>query len=587
MLARPPRVRTTPACTPVDLARPARHPLAGAALAALTLLAASIGTAALATALRLPTALVPLVFAAFAGVALVAFRRLPRVADDAPLRGWEWALIGWATLMQLVRAVPYTAQYVGGRLGAAVHYDDNWHFQELASLVNSERFPPLLNYQPDTHLHFYYVAWMPAAALAELLGLAGLSWLKIAYAVGTLLLAVAAAVILIVFLRHVLAPRQRGPGMAALLVAGAVPDGIALLVRWGAAVALPDAAAPDLLAHAEWWPRDLGIPIQISSLTTLLVWVPHHLIAAAALLLAVVIVTAPRTLAPRTLAPRGEVVAMAAAGLMVAFAAFSSVFVTLGAAVALAPLAARFVRRPLALVAPLVAAVVALPLAYLYLRADAAGGFQVLPIVSRWREVSDSVAVVVAAVVLPAAVVTAEIGWLAWLALRRTSTPRPGVLSSPLGGCAVAATAFVASTVVIGFSGANNYAMRGAIVPVMVIATHWAQARIAAVAPAAPDAAMRWRGGLGAAVMLIGALAAVTHLAEAARHTRDSLAAIAFAAETETCKAHIMAANAGPPGAVDPTAWGCRAPDSLYGLERPFMKRSLVEPDRELMGRGP
>ncbi len=40
-------------------------------------------------------------------------------------------------------------------------------------------------------------------------------------------------------------------------------------------------------------------------------------------------------------------------------------------------------------------------------------------------------------------------------------------------------------------------------------------------------------------------------------------------------------------GAVDPTAWGCRAPDSLYGLERPFMKRSLVEPDRELMGRGP
>ncbi|CAL8977958.1 hypothetical protein RHODGE_RHODGE_03379 [Rhodoplanes serenus] len=55
----------------------------------------------------------------------------------------------------------------------------------------------------------------------------------------------------------------------------------------------------------------------------------------------------------------------------------------------------------------------------------------------------------------------------------------------------------------------------------------------------------------------------------------------------QTCKAHIMAANDGPPGAVDPTAWGCRAPDSLYGLERPFMKRSLVEPDRELMGRGP
>ncbi|NVO16844.1 MAG: hypothetical protein HXX10_22700 [Rhodoplanes sp.] len=549
--------------------------LARSALAALALLAASVCTAAVMTALRLPTGLLPPVFALLLVAGAVAFSRLPLVADASGPRWFEGALIGWAALIQLVRLVPYTAQYVTGHLGAAVNYDDNWHFQELASLVHGARFPPLLNYQPDTHLHFYYVAWMPAAALGELFGLAGVSWLKIAYGAGTLLLGVAAAVILIVFLRHALEQRQRGPALTALLLAGAVPDGIAVLARWIGGLA---ATPADWLAHAEWWQLEFGIPNQISSLTTLLIWVPHHLISGMALLLAVVVATEPRTLAPRA-----SLVAMAAAGLLVGFSAFSSVFACMGGLFALSPLFARFVVRRRTFLASLTAiaaaAVVAAPLAYLYLNADSSGGFRLFLIFTRWRGQFGSAAAGFAGLGLAAAFVMAEVGWLAWLALR----PPPSPLESPLGRCAVAATIWLAATVVVSFSGANNLAMRGSIVPVVLIATYWAQARVAASASGEP----RWSRPALAAAALVALLAGATHLNEALRHGRNSLDAIAYAAETEACKARIMAANAGAPGEVDPSAWGCRDTYSVYGLERPFHKRDLGEPDRELMGRGP
>lgn len=549
--------------------------LARSALAALTLLAASICTAAAMSALRLPTGLVPLVLAMFLVAGAFAFRRLPVVADAGGLRWWEGALIGWAALIQIVRLVPYTTQYVTGHLGAAVTYDDNWHFQELASLVNGARFPPLLNYQPDTHLHFYYVAWMPAAALAELFALAGVSWLKIAYGVGTLLLGLAAAVILILVLRHVLAPRQRGAALAALLVAGAVPDGIAVLARWIGGLA---ATPPDWLAHAEWWQLQFGIPNQISSLTTLLIWVPHHLISGMALLLAVVVTTEPRTLVPRS-----SLVAMAAAGLLVGFSAFSSVFACLGGLVALSPVLARFAlhRRTLAAgtVAVAVALVVAAPLAYLYLNAESSGGFRFFLVYTRWAEKFGGTAAGLAGLCFAAAFVMAEVGWLAWLALR----PPPSPSSSPLGRCAVASAVWLAATVVVSFSGANNLAMRGSIVPVVLIATYWAQARVAAAASGEP----RWSRPIVAAAVLLVLLAGATHLNEVLRHGRNSLDAIAYAAETEACKTRIMAANAGVPGPVDPSGWGCRDTYSVYGLERPFFKRDLGEPDRELFGRGP
>ncbi|MBK5960829.1 hypothetical protein CCR97_21855 [Rhodoplanes elegans] len=522
------------------------------------------------TALRLPSDLIPPIVAATALAAALAFRRLPLADDREPLRWFEAALIGGAALLELLRLVPYAAQLLTGRLAAAVHHDDNWHFQELASLVTSDRFPPLVNFQPDTHLHFYYVAWMPAAAIATVFELAGVSAVKLSFGIGALLLGLAAAVILIVVLRHLLPPEKRGAALAALMLAGAVPDGVAVLVGWAAALAGHGPA--EWLAESEWWQLGFGIPNQISTLTTLLIWVPHHLIGAMAMLLAVVVSTEPITLRPRA-----SLAAMAAAGLLVGFAAFSSIFAVLGGLAALSPLLVRLLARPQVVVALAATALVSAPLAYLYLNADSAGGFRLLLIFTRWSELYGGPAAGLAGLSLAALFVMVEIGWLAWLALR----PPPSPVASPLGQCAVAATVFVASTVVVGFSGANNYAMRGAIVPVVLIAAYWAQVRTGDAAPRRlPAAAVV---ALGLAVTL----AVVAHLAETLRHGRDSLAAITLADETEACKASIMAANAGPPGRVDPDGFGCRNPYSLYGLERPFVKRRLEEPDRELMGRGP
>lgn len=540
-------------------------------LAVLSLLVASVCSAAVSTALRLPSDLTPAIFAASALAAGLAFRHLPLVNAREPLRWFEAALIGWAALLAVLRLIPYTAQSLTGRLAGAVHFDDNWHFQELASLVTSDRFPPLLNFQPDTHLHFYYVAWMPAAAVAELFQLLDVSAIKLAYGIGALLLDLSAVLIVVVFLRHVVAPGRRGAAVVALLLAGAVPDGVAVLGRWATAVATGDAPR-DWLAHAEWWQVGYGIPNQLSNLTTLLVWVPHHLIGGTALLLAVVVATEPLTLKPRA-APT----AMLAAGLLVGFAAFASVFALIGGLVALSPLLMRFATRPMAVVALGAAALVATPLAYLYLHADSAGGFQLFLIFTRWSELFGTPVAGFAGLTVAALFITAEIGWLAGWALR----PPPSPFASPLGRCAVAATVFLASTVAVGFSGANNYVMRGAVVPIVLVAAYWAQVRADGIALS------RQSRSVVAVAVLVVLLGAVAHLAEAVRHGRDSLAAITLADETEACKAAIMAANAGPPGRVDPDGFGCRGLYSLYGLERPFVKRRLEEPDRELMGRGP
>ena len=520
-------------------------------------LVACLVTASLMTLLGLPAGVLPIVLVLAAGATFYAVRDLDCGPVPDSLAPTEWLLLGLALLIGLLRLVPYAGQYVTGGLAGAVTWDDHWHFQEVASLVNSARFPPDLNFQPGTPFHFYYLPWMPAAALSVVAeALTGRTFIKATYGLDALALNLAAVWVLLMFLRHALPAAARGWALGAVLIAGAGPDGI---------FAVLNLLTERTLAHVEWWQTMLGVHNQVSSLTTSLVWVPHHLIGGMAVLLAVVLATEPGSLAPR-----GSTKAFAAAGLLIGFAAFSSIFACLGGLIALSPLLLDLVRpehrSKLAMLAGS-ALLVGAPQAYIYVNSSAAGGFVVGQAFTEWGGPSGRVAAGIAGVVVAALLMLAEVGWL-YVAAAAIG-PRD---HTRLGQLALASVLFLLSTAVIGFSGSNNWAMRGAIVPAILIACWWA-ARVTAARSAVHIK-------IATAAL---ALAALAHLNELALLLGANAASLGHAAETADCKQAIRRFNDSG-GALDTAA--CRDKLSVYHIERRFQKPTLSPEDRELTGRG-
>lgn len=535
---------------------------------------ASLVSASVMTVLALPAGALTLVLVVTAALAAYGLRDLdcgPAVPGLGPA---ELGLIGLALLVGLSRLAPYAAQYVSSGVSGAVTWDDHWHFQEVASLVNAPRFPPDLNFQPGTAFHFYYLPWIPAAALSVLAdAVTGRALIKATYALDALVLDLAAVWVLLMFIRHALPDRARMWALGAVAITGAAPDAV---------FALLNVLSERSLAHVEWWQTTLGIRNQVSALTTSLVWVPHHLISGAALLLAVIVATEPGTLAPRN-----DTKPFVAAGLLLAFSAFSSIFACAGGSIALSPLLADLVRpehrRKLAWLA-VTAVIASAPLAYIYVNSSAAGGFVVGQAFTAWRGAGGSVALGFAGVLLALVLMVLEVGWL-YLGARAVGHDGPHDASpsgARLARLALASFVFLASTAVIGFSGSNNWAMRGAIVPAILLACFWAEQVTSRRADAA-TARLNIKIAMGA----LG-LAALAHLNEVVLLLASSLAAPAYTAETAACKATIRSIN-DQPRVAPSTLYSADCHDklSIYHLERRFTKPALSPEDRELMGRGP
>ena len=538
---------------------------------ALAAMVFSLATASLMTALSLATDWLPWLFLTFYGLAYWAFSGLVPAYEPPGLDRWERALITFALLIGMMRLAPYALQSITGDFAPAVTGDDDWHFQELASLVTSERFPPRLNFAPDHFLHFYYLPWMPGAAIATLSDtLTGTYALKLAYGLTALLINFAAAAILIQFVRHVLGREARTLALVGIALAGAIPDGLFAVLSW----------MQGHLVHAEWWQDRFGIHNQFSTLTTTLIWVPHHVIAAAALLLAVVLVTEPRTLVLKTTSRP-----YAAAGLLVGFAAFSSIFVVIGAFVAFLPLLFRLIRQPRCAAIAIAATAVSIPLAYIYLNAEASSGFLFFAPFESWRQKIGGMHWGILGTLTALIFMIADTGWMAIHAqnVSRSSNAAPSPLR-PLGLCSAA---YLASTAVLSFDVWNNFAMRGAMVPTVLIACWWASALAPHYASPVRDAAAqivygRWKP----AAVVLAVLALATHANEFATFARScgrSLTAI-----TDDCQRRILAANGARATPLDARLLTeCRDHLALYSLERPFTKPVLQPEDRELLGPGP
>lgn len=539
-------------------------------------LTGSVVAASLMNVLGLPGPVLPLVLLACILAAAWALRGMARSWRQPSLEMHERALIAFALVVGLLRLGPYAWQYVSGTLVAPVTWDDNWHFQELASLVNAEHWPPRLNFQPEAHFHFYYVPWLPAAAISSiLLTLTGAPMIKLGYALGALLLDLAIAWSLIVIVRHFCPGPGRLAALVALLVAGAAVDGI---------FALRNLAAGQP-SHSEWWQQGLLVHNSFSALSSALIWVPHHLIAGMAMLLAAVVATRPGTLEPHE-----EQGPYAVAGVLLAAAAFSSVFAFAGGLIALSPLIWELLRvrhRHRLAVLAVSALLPALPLAYIYLGADARGGFLLGHAYWGWHSRTGSSVMGGVGIVLAFMMMVLEVGWL-YVIGRGLDRDEPD--GHRLRNISIAAAVLLVSTAVIAFSGSNNWALRAPIVPVVVLACYVGRgfAEATSAARARPHAAGLLDPGIVArAGTLALYLGAIAHINELAVLAGASARSPAFAHETAACKSTIIEANRAPraPGMPHGLAT-CQDEHSAYHVERRFVKPSLSHMDRELMGRG-
>jgi hypothetical protein len=256
--------------------------------------------------------------------------------------------------------------------------------------------------------------------------------------------------------------------------------------------------------------------------------------------------------------------------------------------VCLLPFAARYRQKPKLVIALLTTAfVVSIPLVYLYLGATSADGFIFFDAFNRYYERFHTFWSGVAGLAVAAVCMIIAIGWIALLSFpfARKSPDRSGLW--PL---AVASSLYLLSTVFISFTGWNNYAMRGFIVPMIILSSFWAQT-LASRRTGAHffSDAKGWRARL-AKFGFIGvlALAGAAQINEFMLHVNWSRDALQYSWETKSCKQHILDVNDMDSLSVDFAEIAkCNDYHAVYGIERQFAKPALWERDMELTGGAP
>jgi hypothetical protein len=294
---------------------------------------------------------------------------------------------------------------------------------------------------------------------------------------------------------------------------------------------------------------EFGFFLQFSNFITLAEWVPHHLIAAVAIAFALFLMHGST-----------RVSAWLLAGLLFLSAVFSSAFVALGAV----PLVAWFFLRHASLKAiatmTVVFVVFSVPLWWIYLGKEAVG-FRILGALMPERQAHPYSSVGPFLIVLLLEFLPLLVA--AFIALR--NRPAPAAL---LAG----AVAYLLSTFVVAYSGFNNYAMRGSIVPIFTLTFL-----------AVPALAAWWRKSfLVRALLVVYVLGSPLAYAAFARGALEAF-------ETSRTEFNIAAlkSNTGTEAVTDPAlvTRSEQQPMGWYLLERnkPSRKWPVEEIDLELM----
>jgi len=444
----------------------------------------------------------------------------------------------------LILFLPRAPYLIEGALGYAVNAacPDDWHhIQELASMVHSDRYPVRTTFDREKLLGFYYAAWMPGAAMFSAASAAGVvSTAKLCLGLTILLYSVCFAYAAAYMAKILFAER----GLQVTCVVAVLLYGGFDFLWWLAR------EYPIPTTQAEWWPMQFGFFLQFSNFITLVEWVPHHLVAAVAIGFALFVMHGST-----------RVTASLLGGVLFLSAVFSSAFVALGAV----PLVAWFFARHFSLKAIAtmsgVFLVFSVPLWWIYLGKEVAG-FQILGALSPERQARPLGAFGVFVIVILLEFLPLLVA--ASVALKNRAVP---------AGLFAGAVGFLLSTFVVAYSGFNNYAMRGSIVPIFTLTFL-----------AVPAVSAWWRSGsvLAHALFIVYLLGGPLAYAAFARGAVE-----AFASSRTEFNAAALKSNSKREAVTDPVLVDRSTQTAMgwYLLERNKASRKdpIEETDLELM----
>jgi len=424
--------------------------------------------------LQCAVAWTPLVFvlacaASYALMRRVRWRREERTSDP-----WPWVFAAIACVLLALPRVPYVLEWLPGNTVGSV-MDDYARIPEVASMVLSPRYPLQHPANPEYLLSFYYTALYPMAALKLLV-----PWLTIKDCIfaGNLIVHALALGSLVGIAQ--LLVRDRGK-VRLLVFLVTVFGGLDWLMktpwRW--------------LGHSEWWQGRFMGNTQISSFYTSMLWAVHHFSGFMALLLAWLVLVHARAGGRRT---KSLIVL-----LLLAAAFYSSPFAVMSAPLFALVLPRVVWRRLVATPAfPVVIALALVPL-YLFLGKPSTIGFTVsgfrVPFTGHlWADKALSLPIYLTLVPL------VEFGGAPFLVLawwRRLSPAERAYF--------VAAGTFFLLTYVVAFIGANDFCMRGMMLPTFVFFALFARHAEPLLQPR-PGAALRALRTSLATIAVLGAL---------------------------------------------------------------------------------
>lgn len=407
---------------------------------------------------RLPTHRLPFLFFFFLIAVSISIARSALFAAVSPadLTGRCQAVL---TVFVLIAGILFSAArlpyLLEGRLQhlvGPVLYDDTWHFQEISSLVNSARYPAHFSLVPHAYFSLYYASWMLIAALYLGIPLAGFT-VKAAFAVGCAIY----MILIPLALLHVAisqAHTRRQIYWAIYLVGcwGGLESIFSLLYY--------------VSRNAKWLVATQPA-IYFPVFSAGIVWAPHHMTAAAALILCWYLWTHRRS---------QDWPAVLYCGLLVSFTFYASIFVFLGAIPLGLLMVMQDVRARREWLQPLAAAalstVLIWPMLWLYLGKTSDVRF-LFPMITNLQTLFPNMHLPVnshSAVAMGVALLV----FLVYLLLNFLPfTVALGACGKPLTDSQKAAVflicLFFLSTFFWGFQEGDNYASRGFLVPMLVL----------------------------------------------------------------------------------------------------------------------
>lgn len=414
---------------------------------------------------RLYTHWLPVLFFGLLAIAGVCIFRSRLVPQNAPrhlsakeLRWLALLALGLGVLFACVR-LPYLLEGHLGHLVGPVVYDDTWHFQEINSLVNSGRYPAQCSLIPTHYFSFYYAPWMLIAALYLAFPIDGFT-IKAAFAIGCAIY----QILICLALLHIAISRARSRRQ--------LYWAIYLICFWAGMESLFS-----LLYYADHnpsWMLVTETPIHLPIFAAGMFWAVHHMTAGVALLLCWHIWDKSETNTCQT---------VACCSLLTAYGFYSSVFVFLSAfpmGIFVLTLALR-TRWKAAVSVACVSAAAIWPLLWLYLGKTNDVRF-VFPFITSVRSLFPFAAGPESHFAIPPGLLNRVDGfWLGFsvFLIFLCVNYLPYIIALIFYGkkldwkggiLAAIAIGFMISTYFIGFKEGDNYASRGYMVPIFVLA---------------------------------------------------------------------------------------------------------------------